>query len=168
MHRACWARCGSRACPERSEGDEARVGQQGTVTRVWALRGTRPRAPRDQRRTSAYLFGAVCPLRGTTAGLVMSRGNARTLSDHLAAISAEVASGSHAVLVRGGAGYPVAKDLVVPKNILLLFLPPYAPELEPHGERVGLSSGQQTRQQGLSRRRAHRRCLLRRLEFLCR
>ena len=30
--------------------DEARVGQQGTLTRVWAPRGTRPRALRDHRR----------------------------------------------------------------------------------------------------------------------
>ena len=29
--------------------DEARVGQQGTLTRIWARRGTRPRAPRDTR-----------------------------------------------------------------------------------------------------------------------
>jgi transposase len=32
--------------------DEARVGQQGTLTRIWARKGTRPRAPRDQRRPS--------------------------------------------------------------------------------------------------------------------
>ena len=93
------------------------------------MRGTRPRAPRDQRRRSAYLFGAVCTLRGTTAGLVMSHGNTRTLSDHLAAISAEVASGSHALLVHDGAGYHVAKKIVVPSSISLVFLPPYAPEL---------------------------------------
>ena len=43
--------------------DEARVGQQGTLTRVWAKRGSRPRAPRDRRYTSAWLFGAVCPER---------------------------------------------------------------------------------------------------------
>ncbi len=47
--------------------DEARVGQQGTLTRVWTLRGTRPRAVRDHRRTSVYLFGAVCPERGIGA-----------------------------------------------------------------------------------------------------
>ena len=29
--------------------DEARVGQQGTLTRIWAKRGTRPRAVRDHR-----------------------------------------------------------------------------------------------------------------------
>jgi hypothetical protein len=37
--------------------DEARIGQQGTLTRVWAKRGTRPRAPRDQRYEWAYIFG---------------------------------------------------------------------------------------------------------------
>ena len=41
--------------------DEARIGQQGTLTRVWAERGTRPCAPRDQRYKWAYIFGAVCP-----------------------------------------------------------------------------------------------------------
>ena len=57
------------ACPRPAQGkpvevwfmDEARVGQQGTLTRVWAPRGTRPRAVRDHRRNSVYLFGAVCP-----------------------------------------------------------------------------------------------------------
>jgi transposase len=43
--------------------DEARVGQQGTLTRVRAERGSRPPAPRDQRREWAYIFGAVCPCR---------------------------------------------------------------------------------------------------------
>ena len=43
--------------------DEARVGQQGTLTRIWAERGTRPRAPRDTRYIWSYIFGAVCPER---------------------------------------------------------------------------------------------------------
>ena len=41
--------------------DEARVGQQGTLTRVWARRGSRPRAPRDRRFEWAWLFGAAYP-----------------------------------------------------------------------------------------------------------
>ena len=48
--------------------DEARVGQQGTLTRVWAKRGSRPRARRDRRFEWAYLFGAICPERGTGGG----------------------------------------------------------------------------------------------------
>src|SRR4051794_2368159 len=47
--------------------DEARVGRQGTLTRVWARRGTRPRAPRDRRHAWACLFGAVRPGRAARA-----------------------------------------------------------------------------------------------------
>jgi hypothetical protein len=53
--------------------DEARVGQQGTLTRIWAKRGTRPRIKRDQRFTWAYLFGAICPARGTAIAAIAFR-----------------------------------------------------------------------------------------------
>lgn len=111
--------------------DEARVGQQGTLTRIWARRGTRPRAPRDRRYDWAYLFGAVCPQRRATAALVMPHADARSLSKHLAEISGQVAAGAHAVLVMDGAGYHVAAALDIPANITLLHLPPYSPELNP-------------------------------------
>jgi transposase len=44
---------------------------QGTLTRIWAKRGTRPRIKLDRKFTWAYLFGAICPARGTGAALVM-------------------------------------------------------------------------------------------------
>src|ERR1700731_1781672 len=37
----------------------------------WAERGSRPPAPRDQRREWAYIFGAVCPRRDIGAALVL-------------------------------------------------------------------------------------------------
>ena len=40
--------------------DEARVGQQGSLEYIWAPKGSRPRAVRDNRRDSVYLFGALC------------------------------------------------------------------------------------------------------------
>lgn len=55
--------------------DEARVGQQGTITRIWAKRGSRPRAPRDRRYEWAYLFGAVCPERRVGAAAIMPEVN---------------------------------------------------------------------------------------------
>ena len=70
--------------------DEARVGQQGTLTRIWARRGTRPRAPRDRRYAWAYLFGAVCPERAVGAGLVLPFANAAAMSLHLQEISRHV------------------------------------------------------------------------------
>jgi hypothetical protein len=111
--------------------DEARVGQQGTLTRIWAKRGTRPPAPRDQRRSWAYILGAVCPARGATSALVLPRLDASTVSLHLADIAREVASGAHAVLVLDGAGFHIAASLQIPENITLLKLPPYSPELNP-------------------------------------
>jgi hypothetical protein len=53
--------------------DEAGVGQQDTLTRLWARRGSRPPAPPDRRYAQACLFGAVCPARRTGAGLVTTR-----------------------------------------------------------------------------------------------
>jgi hypothetical protein len=71
------------ALPERARGkpievwfqDEARVGQQGTLARIWARRGSRPRAPRDRRYAWTYLSGAVCPERAVGAGLVLPYAN---------------------------------------------------------------------------------------------
>src|SRR6202011_4604079 len=51
--------------------DEARIGQKNKVTHRWAKRGTRPSAPHDQRTSSAYIFGAICPAEGKGAGLVL-------------------------------------------------------------------------------------------------
>ena len=67
--------------------DEARVGQQGTLTRIWARRGTRPRAPRDTRYQWAYLFGAICPARAVAAGLVLPVVSTAAMNAHLAEIS---------------------------------------------------------------------------------
>ena len=111
--------------------DEARVGQQGTLTRVWAKRGTRPRAPRDRRYASAYLFGAVCPERRVGAAVAMPEANTEAMGAHLAEIGKRVAEGAHAVLVLDGAGWHTSPRLRVPDNISLLPLPRYAPELNP-------------------------------------
>ncbi len=111
--------------------DEARVGQQGTLTRVWARRGSRPRAVRDTRYKWAYIFGAACPARGAAAGLIMPFADTEAMNAHLAEIGRTVAPGAHAILVLDGAGWHGAHGLIVPGNLSLLTLPPYAPELNP-------------------------------------
>ncbi len=111
--------------------DEARVGQQGTLTRVWAKRGTRPRAVRDRRYTWAWLFGAVCPERGVGAAVVLPHVNVEAMNLHWAEVGRRVAEGAHAVLVLDGAGWHTSPRLRVPDNISLLPLPRYAPELNP-------------------------------------
>ena len=87
---------------------------------------------RDQRRQSAYLFGAVCPARAVGAALVLPCANASTMNKHLAEISTQVAAGAHAVILLDGAGWhQTGGKLRLPQNISLLKLPPYSPELNP-------------------------------------
>ncbi|WP_376100251.1 IS630 family transposase [Roseomonas sp. CCTCC AB2023176] len=111
---------------------EARIGQRGTLARVWAEGGSRPPAPKDCRSSWAYLFGAVCPARGTGVGLMLPYANAGAMNVHLAEIGREVAPGALAVLVLDGTGWhQTGGGLRVPANISLLHLPPYVPELNP-------------------------------------
>lgn len=125
------------ALPEEAHGkpveiwfqDEARIGQQGTLTRLWARKGTRPRAPRDRRYDWAYIFGAACPARGVGEALVLPRSDAAAFKQHLQAISKRVEPGAHAVVIIDGAGYHHASGADLPDNISLIRLPPYSPEL---------------------------------------
>lgn len=111
--------------------DEARIGQKGSLTRIWARIGSRPRAPRDTRYEWAYLFGAVCPERAVGAALVMPYADSEAMNLHLQEIGRAVAPGAHAILVLDGAGWHTSHTLDPPDNVTLLCLPPYSPELNP-------------------------------------
>ena len=111
--------------------DEARIGQKNGRVRQWARRGSRPRQPADQRYDSAYLFGAICPARGTGAGLAMPYADTEAMQLHLDEISRVVARGAHAVLLLDRAGWHTTTNLKIPKNMTLIFLPSRAPELNP-------------------------------------
>ena len=111
--------------------DEARVGQKNKITRRWAPRGSRPRAPHDQRTKSAYIFGAICPERGVGAALVLPRCNTQAMQWHLDEVSSQVTPGAHAVLLLDQAGWHTTDKLATPSNITLLPLPPRSPELNP-------------------------------------
>jgi transposase len=117
--------------------DEARFGQQNTVTRVWAKTGTRPRVVRQRQFISTYLFGAVCPATGQSVGIVMPRSNTDAMTTHLRWISDSIKPGKHAVVVMDQAGWHTTSQLPIFDNLTVVFLPPYSPELNPI-ERVWL------------------------------
>jgi DDE superfamily endonuclease len=106
-----------------------RVGQKNKLTYRWARKGLRPAASQDQRTQSTYVFGAVCPERGTGAALILPACNTEAMQLHLDEIATKISPGAHAVLVLDQAGWHGAKSLQVPTNISLLPLPPRAPEL---------------------------------------
>jgi hypothetical protein len=112
--------------------DEARVGQKGGHTYVWAEVGSRPPMIRDNRHDSAYIFGAICPDRAVGAAIIAPAANTECMNLHLQEISTQVAPGSIAGLVCDSAGWhQTGGELAVPDNIVLLPLPPYSPELNP-------------------------------------
>lgn len=111
--------------------DEARVGQKGTLTRLWAHKGTRPRAVRDTRYEWTLLFGAVCPDRAVGVGIVMPYANTEAMNEHLKEIGKAVSPGAHAMLLLDGAAWHGSLKLAPPENITLVTLPPYSPELNP-------------------------------------
>lgn len=111
--------------------DEARIGQKNGIVRQWSRRGSRPRQPADQRYENAYLFGAVCPARGTGAAIAVPYADTEAMQLHLNEISRHVARGAHAVLLLDRAGWHTTANLDVPDNITPIFLPSRAPELNP-------------------------------------
>ena len=97
-----------------------RLGQKNGLVRQWARRGSRPRQPKDQRYKNVYLFGAICPARGTGAALVLPRANTHAMQAHLWEISRTVAAGAHAALLLDRAGWHTTSALVVPDNLTLV------------------------------------------------
>jgi len=103
---------------------------------------------RDHRRTSVYLFGAVCPERGIGAAVILPHVNVDAMTIHLVEISRSVTHDAHAVLVLNQASWHTSPKLTVPENISLLPLASYAPELnsvEQVWARLAEGSGRRSR-----------------------
>lgn len=111
--------------------DEMRAGQRGNLSRIWAEKGTRPRVYRQQQHLNQYLFGAVCPQREEAVGLVLPYMDGPCLQLLLEEISKETKPERWALVVLDGAGGHRNQDIQIPDNVILLFLPPYSPELNP-------------------------------------
>jgi DDE superfamily endonuclease len=111
--------------------DEARIGQQGTLTRVWARTNSRPCAVRQTEYQWVYLWAAVEPATGQSIAMITPTVNTSLMNQFLGGLSDSMAADEHAVLALDNAGWHVAKALKIPANITLLHLPPYSPELNP-------------------------------------
>jgi hypothetical protein len=111
--------------------DEARFGQKGTLTTVWARRGSRPTAVRQAQYDYLRVIAAACPATGAAAGIVMPHLDTPTIDVFLEQFSAQLAPDVHAALIWDGAGFHTGGDLAVPGNVSLIRSPPYSPELNP-------------------------------------
>jgi hypothetical protein len=111
--------------------DESRIGQHGTTTRIWAGKGTRPRVLKQQEFGYTYVFGAVCPSKDKSVGLVISEVGIDAMKEHLKLISSKVDPGSIAIVVLDRASWHTSSKVDIFDNLLLLHLPTGSPELNP-------------------------------------
>jgi transposase len=117
--------------------DESRFGLQTIRRRRLTLPGVKPIGTYQFEFANFYTYGLVAPRTGEgyfEARLTM---NAHDFEAFLHAFAAEEPDRFHLILLDNARSHH-AKTLTLPANLALLFLPPYAPELNPC-ERVWLA-----------------------------
>jgi hypothetical protein len=88
--------------------EEARIGQQGSLTYVWADKGSRPRPTRSAIRLGLSVRRCLSRA-GEDAALVLLFVNTAAMNLHLAEISTQVAPGAHAGQSGEGVGDKLLK-----------------------------------------------------------
>lgn len=113
--------------------DEARLGLKPIARRVWTLRGHRPSSNGRHKFASLYVFGYAHPASGRNRTTIVPKANTEAMNASLVdfARGADPTGAKILVLVLDRAGWPIAKELKVPANVVLFHLPPSTPELQP-------------------------------------
>ena len=110
--------------------DEARFGRISDVRRCWAPKPLRPLCQAMLTHEYTYAYAAVDVNTGVLDSLVLPHVNTDCMQVFLDEV-AQRHCHEHILLVLDGAGWHRSNTLVVPPNMHLLPLPPYAPELNP-------------------------------------
>jgi hypothetical protein len=110
--------------------DEARFGLMEDKSGCWAPSGFRPEVLISLRRQYTYAYSAVSPKDGRIVSLMLPYANTESMNVFLAEVSRSFPD-DYNVLWADQAGWHKSKDLEIPDNIRLEFLPPYSPQLNP-------------------------------------
>jgi transposase len=110
--------------------DEARFGRLSDPRRCWAPMPFRPLVQSALIREYKYIYGAVCPTTGNLDYMMADNMKTDTMSIFLRNVS-KAHPNRFVVMVVDGASSHKAANLAIPKNLFLIFLPPYSPELNP-------------------------------------
>ena len=110
--------------------DEARFGRMSDPRACWAPAPKRPMVGLALIREFRYEYAAVSPWNGDLDYMTSEKMNTENMSRFLKQVS-ETHEQDFMVMVLDGASSHKGKELMVPENISLVFLPPYSPELNP-------------------------------------
>jgi transposase len=110
--------------------DEARFGRINTVQKCWCIKGIIPKVTQQLIREYTYAFSSVCPETGELFSLIMPYADSQAMDIFLQTLSKQQQN-ERIILCMDKAGWHTTKHLNIPNNIILWFLPPYSPELNP-------------------------------------
>jgi len=110
--------------------DEAGFGRINKPKYCWCRKGIRPSVPCHHIREYRYAYGAVEPLIGDSCFLIMPYCNTVCMNLFLEQLSASYPD-DYIVLICDGAAWHKSGTLKVFRNIELMFIPPYTPEMNP-------------------------------------
>lgn len=110
--------------------DESRFGLFTRNGKALTAKGVKPICPFHQIFKNLYLFGAFSPIDGDQFLLELPNCNSEIFQLFLDQFSLNRPSEFKIVVLDNGA-FHKAKSLKIPENIVLIFLPPYSPELNP-------------------------------------
>jgi transposase len=110
--------------------DEAGFGRINKPKYCWCRKGIRPSVPCHHIREYRYAYGAVEPQRGESFFLVLPYCDTNCMNIFLSELSAAYPD-DYILLVADGAAWHKSKALIIPKNIEIIPLPPYTPEMNP-------------------------------------
>ena len=110
--------------------DEAGFGRINKPKYCWCEKGERPSIPCQHIREYRYAYGAVEPLTGDSCFLVMPYCNTVCMNIFLQELAKQFEN-DVVFLCCDGAACHKSKSLVVPENVILFYIPPYTPEMNP-------------------------------------
>lgn len=110
--------------------DEARFGRIGDVRTSWAPKGTRPTCPSQFIREYFYVYSAVSPDEGNMFTLFLPEASTEAMNVYCMELSKAYPE-RKILMFMDKAGWHISKKLNLPDNLIIEFLPPYSPELNP-------------------------------------
>ena len=110
--------------------DEARFGRISHTRYCWCPKPFRPLTHAMVTQEFTYAYAAVSPADGVLDTLILPSVNGDCMQIFVDEIGARH-SEENVLMVVDGAGWHRSQELRLPRNLQLLFLPPYAPELNP-------------------------------------
>jgi transposase len=110
--------------------DESRFGTHSKIGYGWFKRGERTEVNVKLGFKNFYLYSAVNVNTGQDFTLIAPSVNSDCMNVWLEQFN-HFLNGEQAILIMDRAGWHKSKDLNIPSNLKIIFLPPYSPQLNP-------------------------------------